>query len=889
MASTAALELLISLDDQASKGMDDIAEKGGGIGDAVKGGAVIAGAAILGLGAVLVGATQAAADDEAETARLNNTLKNAIPNWDGNTDAIADYITKQQDMAFGDSELRDSLGFLVGQTGDLTEAQNLQATAMDLARAKGISLEQATKAVGKVDNDSIGILKKLGITVTDQMTKEEALTAIREQSAGQAETYANSAAGSMERVQNSMGEALESVGAAILPLVSGPLQALADWFSSPEVQAGITTIAQGVGEFLAGAFTVLQGVINTVLPVIQGIFQFVIDNKELVFGALATVITAFVIPAFIAWATTMLTVALPALIATMAPILAAAAPFLAIAAAIGLLWLAFENNFLGIRDLVVPVVEAIVAAVSRWWTEIQPQAIAAWEAISTTVVNAWNWLSGIVVAGVLALMDAWNTNWGGIQTIVTTAWNTISAIVTTAWTIVSGIISAGLSLLSGDWETAWTTIQTLLSDVWTLITTDLLPNALTMIWTLLTDFLPKLILLLGDWALAFFNWVMTDIVPNLPTWLANIATALWTWLSQVATDLWTKLINEWVPKLWEWITGEGGVLSSLGTKLGEIWTALTTWLGKVATDLGTTLLGWVTSFWLWITGPDGVIAGLGTKLGEIWTGITTWVDKTIKDIGAAVGGIGKGLVDGIAAGIKGAWDGMIDWLMGLIKDNIPQFIKDWLGIKSPSTVMSDIFKELPPGMTDGINRTFPAFLVDVAGKMVQVSSTITGGLHQVLTDADMTMVAIQAGLTQVGANITGAIQAGMESAYGGLMTSWMSFFDGVLGWAKDRAAEILALVNYGTAGSGTPVAGGPATGAGGGTGGGRLLGATMAGGGITPSFAGGGGGGGGGNVYITVNAGIGSDGYRIADEIIEIIEQRMGDQIAIRNGTRSRP
>ena len=47
MPSTAALELLVSLKDNASDGLDKIGEKGGGMGDLVKGGAIAAGGSIL--------------------------------------------------------------------------------------------------------------------------------------------------------------------------------------------------------------------------------------------------------------------------------------------------------------------------------------------------------------------------------------------------------------------------------------------------------------------------------------------------------------------------------------------------------------------------------------------------------------------------------------------------------------------------------------------------------------------------------------------------------------------------------------------------------------------------------------------------------------------------
>lgn len=700
MSSQAALELLIQLSGagEAGQGLDDLGEKGGGMGDAIKSGVAIAGGAILGLGGILVGATKAAADDEASVKALNTTMRNAGIVYEGATEDASAWIERRQAMGFQDDELRESLGTLILATGDLTQAQDLQATAMDLARMPGMDLEKATRALTKADNSSYTALGKLGIQIDKNTSKEEALRLIREASQGQAESYANSTVGSLTIMQNAVGEAFESVGAAILPLVSGPLAAISEWMLSPEFQAGITMVAQGIGTFLAGAFTTLSNIVTAAWPTVQAVFTFVKDNAGIILTALALTITAFVIPAFVAWATTMLTVALPALIATMAPIIAAAAPFLAVAAAIGLLWLAFENNFLGIRDLVVPVVEAIVAAVSRWWTEIQPKAIEAWNAISTTVVNAWNWLSSTVVAGVVALMDAWNSNWGGIQTIVTTAWNTISSIVSIAWSVVSGIISAGLSLLSGDWESAWNTVSTMLSNVWTTITTDLLPNALTMIGTLLTDFLPKLVGILWEWTTAFFNWIWTDIVPQLPGWLGSVIALVWTWITTNA-PIWLENLGQWTTQIFDWIMTD--VVPQLPGWLGSIAGVVWSWITGAAVSLGDKLVNeWLPAMWEWITGEGGVVATIGSKLGEIAAGIWSWITTTASAMFENVKVVGKNMADGIGAGFKAAWDGVLSSIIGPLT-GVPANLNAAQGAKSPATLFMPVGANAAQGIGAG--------------------------------------------------------------------------------------------------------------------------------------------------------------------------------------------
>lgn len=624
------MALLVTLQDRASEGLKDIGKEGGNLGDLVKGGAMVAGGAILAFGGFLVGATKAAADEQVGIARLSQTLKNAVPNWDGNTDAVEAYIAKQEKLAFSDDELRDSLSHLVGQTKDLKEAQNLQATAMDLARAKGISLEAATKAVGKVDQESIGILKKLGIQVDENMTKEQALTAIRAATAGQAEAYANTAAGSMERLQNTLSNAFETIGGAILPLVTGPLQALADWFQSPETQAGIQALATGIGEFLAGAFQVFQEVLAAVTPIIQPFVDAILSFFGTISGG-GDIMAAF------------------------------GQYFTDLGGAIGNAW-----------NTIAPALGTLLGNIVQWVIDNGPTILAT---LLTWVQAFWDWI-----------VEIWPGVMSALSTLISSIWNWIT---TNAPIILEKL---------GEWVTAfWDWIV----DIWPGVVAGL-GTLISSIWDWIVAEGPGILLKLGEWVLAFLGWIVpmipplllelakialallgwiaqmaldlgtkivTEWIPGLWNWitgpggvlevlppkLGEIAGAIWTWLTTTAGELWTKLINEWVPKLWEWITGEGGVLSSLGEKLGEIWSAVSTWISDTAAEIGTNILKFVTDFWNWITGPDGVVAKIGDKLGEIWDAITGWISDTATKIFTEVAKVGKNVADGIGQGFKDAW------------------------------------------------------------------------------------------------------------------------------------------------------------------------------------------------------------------------------------------
>lgn len=168
---------------------------------------------------------KAAIEDEESQNRLRASLLTNVPAWNGNTDAIEKNIAAKEKLGFEDNDLRDSLTVLVGATHDVAKAQEIQNTAMDLARFKGISLKDASEALIKVEAGQYRSLKSLGIVLKEGATQTDALAAVQKVAAGQAEAYANTTSGKMQIAQVAINEAMESFGYTILPVVS---QALVD-------------------------------------------------------------------------------------------------------------------------------------------------------------------------------------------------------------------------------------------------------------------------------------------------------------------------------------------------------------------------------------------------------------------------------------------------------------------------------------------------------------------------------------------------------------------------------------------------------------------------------------------------------------------------------------
>ncbi len=178
----------------------------------------VAGAAGIGVIAIK-GAVEAAVAEERNIAKLNASLKANIAGWDGNTAAIERRVLEGEKLAFSDDEQRASLALLVGSTKDVTKAQTLQATAMDLARFKSIGLEEASTALIKVENGQFRALKALGIKLREGATATEALAAVQKVAGGQAVAYANTAGGAMDSLGIVIGDLSEDFGAMLLPII----------------------------------------------------------------------------------------------------------------------------------------------------------------------------------------------------------------------------------------------------------------------------------------------------------------------------------------------------------------------------------------------------------------------------------------------------------------------------------------------------------------------------------------------------------------------------------------------------------------------------------------------------------------------------------------------
>jgi hypothetical protein len=374
--------------------------------------ALIGGAGVV---AAIVGMTKAAADDEAAQKRLGAAAKANIPGFDGNTAALEKTVTATQNMAFTDDAARDSLTRLLTSTKDVGEATRLNGLAMDFARLKGIPLADAANIIGKVHDGNVGILSRYGIVLEKGTTATEALAAMQTVSAGQAQTYADTTAGGMDRMGIGIGELGESVGTLFLPIMQG-LVTLLNTSVIPAMEGVVTmikgwfaensTLVTGIGTTLSTTLGNLWTLISTqIIPVVVDI-----GGK---FGAFVNVIATKVVPVLLDFAKRVWEGGLGKAIGVVAAVLGDVLKFL------GDLYTTIYTNadimagLATVGDLIGVAFGLVADAISAAWGFIKNlfSAIAS----NTAVMDGLKTIVGLIGTAFGIFRDAAKTAWEVVQ------------------------------------------------------------------------------------------------------------------------------------------------------------------------------------------------------------------------------------------------------------------------------------------------------------------------------------------------------------------------------------------------------------------------------------------------------------------------------------------
>ena len=223
-------------------------------------------AAVAGLGAALFDAGKGALEDAAAQEVLAAAIQRNTAATDMQIQANEDWISTQGKLlGVTDDELRPAIAKLATQTGDLKKAQEGASLAMDIAAATGKPLSAVTDALAKAYGGNTKALAKLdpklkGL-IKDGLDAEGAMSVLADTFGGAASTKANTAAGQFQRLQVSLAETKESIGAALLPAVNAVLPYLTKFGNWASNNTGLFLTIAGVIGGIAAAVLIVNGAI----------------------------------------------------------------------------------------------------------------------------------------------------------------------------------------------------------------------------------------------------------------------------------------------------------------------------------------------------------------------------------------------------------------------------------------------------------------------------------------------------------------------------------------------------------------------------------------------------------------------------------------------------
>jgi hypothetical protein len=198
---------------------------------AIKKAAVPAAAALGGLALALGDATKAAMEDQQEQAALALTLQNVTGAGAAQTAQIEDQISAMSRASgIADTEYRKSLEALVRGTKDVDLAMKDMNLVMDISTALQMDSSTVADALAKAYQGNFkalrGLTPEMATMIKEGASLNEVMDVLGGTFGGATANAADTAAGKMKILSNSIGETKESIGAALLPVVEAVLPIL---------------------------------------------------------------------------------------------------------------------------------------------------------------------------------------------------------------------------------------------------------------------------------------------------------------------------------------------------------------------------------------------------------------------------------------------------------------------------------------------------------------------------------------------------------------------------------------------------------------------------------------------------------------------------------------
>ena len=256
---------------------------------------LVAGAAVGAL-AIKLGkdAVEGAMADQKAQIALATALRNTIGATDSQIASTVQYLDALElQVGVNNDQLIPSLQTLVQATGDLSQAQSLQALALDISAGSGRDLGAVTNALVRALGGNIGALKRLGIPLDDAIVKNKdlnaALTVLGDTFQGQAGKRAETFEFQMERLRLQFDQTLDSLGYALIPVLAD-LAEMIRIEVLPMFEEFITANKEGIADALKNAIDNIIGATRALAKM----FKLIADNIGVIKAFASLMIGVFV-------------------------------------------------------------------------------------------------------------------------------------------------------------------------------------------------------------------------------------------------------------------------------------------------------------------------------------------------------------------------------------------------------------------------------------------------------------------------------------------------------------------------------------------------------------------------------------------------------------------
>lgn len=354
-----------------------------------------------------------------------------------------------------------------------------------------------------------------------------------------------------------------------------------------------------------------------------------------------------------------------------------------------------------VKDLIM----SVWSQITSFWAENQ-------ESIKSTASTIWNVIGKVVTTVMSAIGAIMQFIWPAVKALIVSTWGAIKNVIQGAIDVILGIIKTFTSLFRGDWQGVWDGIK------------QILGGALQAVWGVINlYFVGKLLGPLkafGSTAKTIVQTVWNVIKGIFTNTLNAIKTVVTTIFNGIKTTISTVLngIKTTTTTIWN------GIKSVISAALNNIRNAVTTIWNAIKSVISTVLNGIksvVTSIWNAIKSVvTTVVNGIKTTITTVWNSIKTTVETVMNGVKSAIETgwnaaktfleginllkIGKDIINGLIKGITDSF-GAVATALSSLTDKIPKWVKEALGIHSPSRVMIAIAKWIPIGVAKGIEST----------------------------------------------------------------------------------------------------------------------------------------------------------------------------------------